>query len=164
MLNLYKSLVRPHLEYGNTVWYPKLKRVIRSLEAVQRRATRMIPEIARLTYQERLQQLKLPSLVYRRHRGDMLQVYKILHHEYDLNSEQFFKSPSDNRTRGHSFKVFKERAESSTRRNFFTYRVTELWNELPEEVAAAPNIDTFKERLDNFWSNKDWLYNYEAID
>ncbi len=164
MLTLYKSLVRPHLEYGNTIWHPKLKRVIKSLEAVQRRATRMIPEIAQLTYPERLQQLKLPSLVYRRNRGDMLQVYKILHHEYDLNSEQFFKSPPDNRTRGHSYKLFKDRAESSIRRNFFTFRVTELWNELPEEVAAAPNVDTFKERLDNFWSNKDWLYDYEAMD
>ena len=162
MLTLYKTLVRPHVEYGNTVWSPKLKRVIKSLEAVQRRATRMIPEIAHLPYEERLQYLKLPSLVYRRHRGDMLQVYKILHHEYDLSSEKFFKSPNDGRTRGHSYKVFKERAESAIRRNFFSFRVTELWNELPEEVVVAPNIDTFKERLDNFWSNKDWLYNYEA--
>ncbi len=161
MLTLYKTLVRPHVEYGNTIWSPKLKRVIKSLEAVQRRATRMVPEIAHLSYQERLQYLKLPSLVYRRHRGDMLQVYKILHHDYDLDSEKFFKSP-DGRTRGHSYKVFKERAESAIRRNFFSFRVTELWNELPEEVVVAPNIDTFKERLDNFWSNKDWLYNYEA--
>ena len=124
----------------------------------------MVPQIAHLPYEERLEYLKLPSLVYRRHRGDMLQVYKILHHEYDLNSENFFKSPMDGRTRGHSYKVFKERAESAGRRNFFSFRVTELWNELPEEVVAAPNIDTFKERLDNFWSNKDWLYNYEAED
>ena len=164
ILTLYKALVRPHLEYANTVWCPKLKRITKSLESVQRRATRMVPDIAHLTYQERLQCLKLPSLVYRRRRGDMVQVYKILHHEYDLNSEQFFTSPNDSRTRGHSYKVFKERAESSIRRNFFSLRVTELWNELPERVAAAPNIDTFKERLDDFWSKKDWLYNYESID
>ncbi len=65
MLTLYKTLVRPHLEYGNTIWCPKLKRVIKSLEAVQRRAMRMVPELAHLPYEARLQQLKLPSLVYR---------------------------------------------------------------------------------------------------
>ena len=77
MLMCYKSLVRPHLEYGNVIWSPKLKRVMRSLEAVQRRATCMVPELAHLSYQERLEQLKLPTLVYRRHRGDMLQTYKV---------------------------------------------------------------------------------------
>ena len=122
----------------------------------------MVPELAHLPYEARLEQLKLPSLVYRRHRGDMLQVYKILHQEYGIDGRQFFKTPTDSRARGHSYKVFKERAESSIRRNFFTYRVVELWNELLEEVAAAPDIDVFKEKLDNFWANKEWLYDYEA--
>ncbi len=162
MLMLYKSLVRPHLEYGNVIWSPKLKRVKRSLEAVQRRATRMVPELAHLPYKERLEQLKLPSLVYRRHRGDMLQTYKILHNEYDIDQETFFKSPSDNRTRGHSLKIFKDRAENTTRRHFFTNRVINMWNELPEEVVSAPKVDLFKEGLDKFWSSKEWLYNYEA--
>ncbi len=91
-------------------------------------------------------------------------MYKILHQEYDLDGTEFFKTPTDIRTRGHSYKVFKERAETSTRRHFFTCRVVELWNELPEEVAAAPNTDIFKERLDNFWANREWLYDYESID
>ena len=91
-------------------------------------------------------------------------MYKILHQEYDIDGSKFFKTPTDSRTRGHSYKVFKERAESSIRRNFFTCRVVELWNELPEEVAAAPDIDVFKEKLDNFWANKEWLYDYEATE
>ncbi len=164
MLNLYKSLVRPHLEYGNTVWNPKLKKVVKALEAVQRRATKMVPELAHLPYHERLRQLKLPTLVYRRRRGDMLQTYKILHTKYDLQDGTFFQSASDARTRGHPYKVFKERAVSSTRRNFFSCRVTELWNELPEAVVTSPSIDTFKQRLDDFWSNRDWLYDFESID
>ena len=88
----------------------------RSVEAVQRRATKMIPELAHLPYHERLRHLKLPTLVYRRHRGDLIQTYKILSHKYDLDHGIFFQSAIDARTRGHSYKVFKERVASSIRR------------------------------------------------
>ncbi len=162
MLSLHKSLVRPHLEYGNVIWCPKLKRVIRSLEAVQRRTTKMIPELAHLPYKERLEQLKLPTLVYRRWRGDMLQTYKILHQEYDINQEIFFKPPADKRTRGHSMKLFKDRVTNATRSHFFSNRVIDMWNDLPEEVVSAKDVDMFKEKLDKHWASKEWLYDFEA--
>ncbi len=162
MLTLYKSLVRPHLEYCNTIWNPKLKRVIRAIEAVQRRASKMVPELANLSYEERLKELKLPTLVYRRHRADMLQTYKILHDEYDLDKSIFFKPPTDARTRGHPFKIFKERVATSSRSNFFSNRVVELWNELPGDVVTAKDIDSFKEKLDRFWLSKDWLFDFES--
>ncbi len=164
LLSLYKSLVRPHLEYGNTIWNPTLKKVIRSVEAVQRRATKMVPELANLPYPERLQQLRLPSLVYRRHRGDMIQTYKILHNKFDLDEKQFFQTPPDGRTRGHPYKVFKERSETAVRRDFFSRRVTDLWNELPESVVMAKDVNMFKQRLDSHWSNRDWLYDFEATE
>ncbi len=151
LLSLYKSLVRPHLEYGNTIWSPKLKKTIKSLEDVQRRLTKMIPELVHLPYHERLRQLKLPTLVYRRHRRDLIQTYKILSQKYDLDESIFFQRAIDGRTRGHSHKVFKERVTTATRKNFFSCRVTELWNELHEAVVTAPDVDVFKERLDDFF-------------
>ena len=48
------------------------------VEAVQRRATKAIPELKDIPYEDRLRRLKLPALVYRRRRGDMIQTYKIL--------------------------------------------------------------------------------------
>ncbi len=141
MLTLYKSLVRPHLEYNNDIWSPKLKRTKRTLEAVQRRATRMVPELKNVPYEERLRHLGLPTLVYRRHRADMIQAFKILHQEYDLDSSKMFKSPTDDRTRGHSYKLFKERVATSLRRGFFPNRVIDLWNELPEEVVTGDIIE-----------------------
>ena len=68
---LYVSLVRPHLEYANPVWNPYLKKHIDMLENIQRRATKLIPILSDLSYEDRLRRLKLPPLSYRRFRGDM---------------------------------------------------------------------------------------------
>ncbi len=65
----------------------------------------MVPELAHLSYQKRLEQLKLPTVVYRRHRRDMLQTDKILHNKYDIDQELLFTHPRDSRTRGHSLKI-----------------------------------------------------------
>ena len=66
MLPLYSSLVRPHLEYEVQFWSPHLHREIDKMERVQRRATKVIPEIRNHSYQLRLKDLKLISLVQRR--------------------------------------------------------------------------------------------------
>ena len=66
---LYKTMVRPHLEYGNVIWAPRFKRDVIEVEKVQRRATKLIPALMDLTYEERLRRLRIPSLQYRRKRG-----------------------------------------------------------------------------------------------
>ncbi len=71
---LYKALVRPHLEFSNSVWSPFLVKHITMIENVQRRATKFLPGFKDLDYPTRLQKLNLPSLAYRRLRGDMIQV------------------------------------------------------------------------------------------
>ena len=72
LLKLYTSLVRPTLEYANAAWTPILRRDQILLENVQRRATKLIPELRDRDYEDRLRALKLPSLYYRRARGDMI--------------------------------------------------------------------------------------------
>ena len=69
---LYKAIVRPHLEYAATIWNPYKKGYIDGLEKVQRRATKLLQNISHLSYPERLAALSLPTLVYRRIRGDMI--------------------------------------------------------------------------------------------
>ena len=68
---LYKSIVRPSLEYCSTVWHPYFKKDITKIEKVQRRATRQVQSLRHLNYEDRLKHLNLPSLAYRRHRSDM---------------------------------------------------------------------------------------------
>ena len=81
----YKSLVRPHFEYGNVVWSPFFKSDIALIENVQRRATRYVPDINKLEYQERLEALSLPTLQHRRFRVDMIETYKITHGHFEDN-------------------------------------------------------------------------------
>ena len=80
---LFKSLVRPHLEYGAPIRNPQLKRDITDLENVHKRVTRQIPALKGMSYQERLRRKRLPTLRYRRLRGDMIEAYKLLHNVYD---------------------------------------------------------------------------------
>ena len=62
-LHLYKGLVRPTLEYGVVVWSPQYQHDIDALEAVQRRATRMVPVLRHLDYESRLKAFNLPTLI-----------------------------------------------------------------------------------------------------
>ena len=80
---LFKALLRPHLEYASSVWSPYKKKDINSIENVQRRATRMLPQMKNIEYEERLRNFKLPTLKYRRVKGDMIETFKITTGMYD---------------------------------------------------------------------------------
>ena len=68
-------MIRPHLEYTSCIWFPKLKRGSDAIEGIQGRATKLVHELHTLTYTERLRQLKSPTLVYRRRRADVTNIY-----------------------------------------------------------------------------------------
>ena len=150
---LYKSLVRPHLEFGNMVWGPFNRTDQRLLERVQRRATRMVASIRHLPYKERLKLLKLPSLYYRRKRGDMIFLYQLFHGGVDIRPEDFFTLAADGITRGHPFKVLKPRAVCRVRRSIFSVRVVDSWNTLPAKVVCSASVAAFKANLDAHWAH-----------
>ena len=152
-VRLYKALVRPLLEYSSSVWSPYLIKDKKLIEGVQRRATKLIVSLSHLCYQERLRYLGLPTLEYRRLRGDMLQTYRIMTGIDRINPESLFSMSSVTRTRGHNLKIFKQRCSTKLRQNFFSQRVIEHWNALPVSVVEAPNINIFKNRLNEHWKN-----------
>ena len=90
-LNLYPALVRPLLEYCVQVWSPYKRKYIKLLEGVQRRATKLVPQITDLSYDDRLKALGLTRLVDRRVRGDMIETYKIISGKENVNREFFSK-------------------------------------------------------------------------
>ena len=83
LLPLYKALVRPNVEYANPVWSPYLIKDIDRIERVQRQYTKRINGLHKLSYSERLKILDLPSLKFRRKRGDMIECYKLTHNIHD---------------------------------------------------------------------------------
>ena len=115
---LYKSLVRPHLEYRNSIWSPYMVKDIRLMESVQRRATKIVPTLSLLPYEERLKLLDLPTLKYRRRRGDMIITYKMLNGLIDIDRENFFQM-SISYIRGHCKKLYKPFSRLKIRSQFF---------------------------------------------
>jgi hypothetical protein len=67
------------------------KKHIDKIESVQKRATKQIPRLGNISYPERLKKLRLPTLAYRRIRGDMIEAYKILHRKYAPEASSFLK-------------------------------------------------------------------------
>lgn len=148
---IYVSLVRSRLEYAQAVWSPHLKTELLRLERVQRNATKQVNGFKALSYPERLQKLRLPTLAFRRKRGDMVELYKLTHGLYD--EEVKLNLPiNSNITRGHQYKLFKQRTHNiDTRKYCFTNRVVDAWNSLPEDVVNSDTLNTFKNRLDKHW-------------
>jgi len=75
-----------HLDYCSFVWSPYLKKEIEALEKVQKRATKILPQLKHINFSDRLKACKLPILHYRRIRGDMIETYKILTGKYDIET------------------------------------------------------------------------------
>ena len=90
VLQLYKTLVRPKLEYSVQAWRPYLRKDIDLIEKVQRRATKLVPNLKHKTYEERLLHLNLTTLETRRLRGDLIEVFKIFKGFENVDSSKFF--------------------------------------------------------------------------
>ena len=158
---LYKTIVRPHLEYGSPVWSPILKMDINSLEKVQRRATRLVPELADCTYDERLQHLQLPTLQYRRLRTDLIFLYKINKQQLSLDLDThctvckhgtlMLTSSLSKTTRGHNHK-YQFQHHQGIRNRFFTSRCIKAWNNLSTATVNATSVNAFKHLLANDFS------------
>jgi hypothetical protein len=157
-VTLYKSLVRPTLEYGHSVYNPQSKQLCCELEDVQRRATKLLASLKDKPYEERLRTLRLPSLEHRRSRGDMIEVYKYLHGMYCTQRPRFEHPPANHGLRGSTLKLQKNRFRLNIRGHFFTNRVTTSWNSLPQSVVDAPSVNAFKNRLDKHWESLPTLY------
>jgi len=65
-------------------------------------------------------------------------------------------------TRGNNYKLIQQHCHYDLRKSSFTNRVIPIWNSLPNHVVSADTINTFKNRLDKFWSDQEVLYDYNA--
>ena len=150
---LYTTYVRPHMEFSVSAWAPTLTQDIDILENVQKTAVNMINGLESATYEDKLRELGLQSLRTRRTRYDLIQTYKILNNLDDIQSDQWFQKASEiasrsTRQSADPLKLITPRTRTQIRKNFFTVRAIESWNELPLEIRKSRNISLFKKRLD----------------
>ena len=137
-----------------------MKKLVDVIENVQRRATKLVPGLSELSYKQRLQLLKLPTLQYRRYRGDMIETYKLAYGFYDKKLSQSlltFHSNEDRgyNLRGHNYMIERHQCRKDVRKYSFKLRVASQWNNIPENVVNSPSLNVFKSRLDKLWENED---------
>ena len=153
---LYKALVRSHFDYAMIIWNPHMVKHIESIEGVQRRATKMIPELKHLSYPERLKKLKLPTVAYRRARG-------AIYDNKTTDNVLSFRENMNISLRGHEFTLEHKRLSCPARIHFFANRIVNNWNSLPNHVVNAGSLNIFKNSLDRLWAKQDLLYNYRGV-
>ena len=148
LINLYKTLVRPHLEYSMSAWNPHYQKDKILLERVQHRFTRLFKDLKDLPYDDRLKRLGLWSLEERRNRGDLIEVFKMVKGLSDVSWQTFFQRSTVSSTRGHDWKLVKPFCKKDSRLHFFSLRVINRWNSLSQDLVDSTSVNSFKSGLE----------------
>ena len=159
---LYPAFVRSHLEYAQAAWSPRYKSLTDKIEQVKKRATQQVDGLRHLDYSDRLKFLDMPTLKYRRYRGDMIELWKHFN-QYNVELLPTTFKPLGRPSRRHSRQLCLHRPVDGVygvQRNSFYYRTAPIWNDLPSEVAEATSLNSFKNRLDNHWNNQDFKFDH----
>ena len=92
----------------------------------------------------------------------MIEVFKIVTGKYDSETVVPLELTESIRTRGNKYKLIKKQVKYDLRKFYFTNRVVDVWNSLPDYVVDVETVNLFKNRLDKFWSNQALIYDYRA--
>ena len=148
IISLYKTIVRPHLEYCIQAWRPYRKKDIDILERVQRRATKMVQKLRNISYEMRLKECGLTTLETRRLRGDQIEVFKILNGYENIDRNICFSVKEESRTRGHGISLAKKQCRLDIIN--FSQRTVNEWNRLSADCVGASSVNMFKNKIDMY--------------
>uniref|UniRef100_A0A8D9EF88 Uncharacterized protein n=1 Tax=Cacopsylla melanoneura TaxID=428564 RepID=A0A8D9EF88_9HEMI len=138
---IYKSYIRPIIEYALPVWNPQYEKNSSRLEKVQGSATKISNQMKKLSYQERLKTLNLTTHEERRTRGDLIEIYKLATNYYSCFDENEFLQFDTSSRRGHSLKLLKERTYKNPRSHFLHNRAFNQWNNLPQATIQSTSVN-----------------------
>ena len=105
-----------HFSYTSNMW-----------KKCKKRATRLVHDLCDCTYNNRLVELNLPSLKYRRHQGDKIMIYQLLHHSLNVDPSNLLTPNTSFITRGHNFKLC-AKTSSRVRPSFFAVKAINKWS------------------------------------
>lgn len=144
LVNAYTTYVRPKLEYATQIFYPQRKRDSNAIESVQKFYTRILyRKCGRkyASYEKRLKFLKLDTLAVRRTKLDLMLAYKMFR---GLTSDCDVLSRSTSiRSQRITHKLIKDKPGCLPRILFFSNRVVEMWNKVPDDIALG-ELPAFK--------------------
>ena len=140
------------MEFAVPAWSPLSIADIQTLEKVQQKVVRMISGLQGKTYEDKLVELGLLSLQTRRLQYDLTQTFRIIRGFDDVKSEIWFTLVGENPARitrhtSDPLNIVKVTSKSEIRRNFFSLRVVEHWNQLPAETKRAKSVAAFKNKI-----------------
>ena len=160
----YVALVRPHLEFASAVWDLHLKKDIKEVETIQRRAARFVKGVYKREdgiVTQLLNELEWPSLETRRkcHRMELLHAslngensgitipsyLRITLHRYNTRSHATIVNPATQR---------------DTYKNTFFPRTTTEYNRLPPDIRQLKIEASFKLALRTHFNYRQFTYNY----
>ena len=154
-LQLFKSLCLPLVDYCSPVWSPQSKFNIRRIESIQRSMTKYLTPIsADLPYVQRLTDLHLLPLTFRREINDLLFLYKCIHGliTVDFDTEISYTTVSNRRFNGVVLILNSVRTE--TFMSSFFNRIVHMWNALPDNVRNADSFAAFKRNIFTLYIDK----------
>ena len=121
------------------------------MEKIQRRATKMIPEIRNHSYHQRIQVQDLISLVQRL-RGQLIEVFKYLNRFTTASVRGLFNYDLNDKTRNNGAKLIVKHFNTSVAQHFYPNKITTAWNALPNDVVTSRTVNSFKNSLDKHWA------------
>ena len=165
LVPLFKTLVRPKLEFSAAAWNPWLEKDIEVLEKVQRRLIRSLSNVRGATYEEKLKDAGLTTLKDRRERGDLIEAFKTLNGFNNVNKHDWFETPEPEQTR-HGTRsttsieidgettnrtiVLRERSRTEQRNQSYRFRTARAWDKLPDLVRNSKSVNGFKNTYDKW--------------
>ena len=165
LVPLFKTLVRPKLEFAAASWNPWHEGDIERLRKVQKRLIRSLSNVRGATYEEKLKDAGLTTLKARRERGDLIEAFKTIHGLNNVDKSSWFRfdeqdaarastrsntNVENGRNEHRSNVLIRERARTELRNNCFRLRVGRTWNNLPDTVRNVKSTNAFKNAYDSW--------------
>ncbi len=154
IIPLYISLVSPYLEYTVQFWSPHHTKDTAKLEAVQRRATKMITSLRNKFYEKRLASRNQFSLEKSRLWGKLVECFKIPKGFTNVDAIELFSVDDTSRTRSNGVKLRCKQVQQDSNKFFFTNDVVRERNKLPPSVVQCDTINSFKMKIDHHFLNQ----------
>ena len=146
LVKLYKTYVRPILDFASIVYNSDFKRDSDTLELVQKRITRQI--VFRcfksyLPYHTRLALLDIVSLKDRRRHLDLSFFHKIMLNLVKICDKNLPIRTNNPTTRGHKTRLLFPCSRLNIRRHSFFVRVTKIYARLPNHIVETDSSSAF---------------------